>query len=143
MTAGRALGPGIWKSQLAWPLERTALPEWCTEVSIVEADTAELQGLFDFDDAEAIVTFLSFNPELEKPLVEAHGEIKRIFGEDARLELESVSDIDALQALLRVTVETHLSVTASLENMREFYGEWWIKRSAEERTLVAWTVRCL
>jgi hypothetical protein len=107
-----------------------------------------LEQIFAFSDSDEIWRFLLTYEWLSRALLEAHGQILRVFAENAEnnivdLSLEYSVDPEEGYEELFVIIRTNLSVAESLARLEKFDEEWWLEVDAEVRSLVGVDVRSI
>ncbi len=103
-----------------------------------------LEQIFAFSHSDEVWRLLLTHEWLSAALLEAHGQIMRVFAENI-VDLSLEYDIDPEEGYeeLFVIIRTNLSVGESLARLETFDEEWWLEVDAEVRSLVGVDVRSI
>jgi len=122
-----------------WPVLLEPQKQVCIRWSTVSSPTAlgvpreaeedPLFSLYEADDWNQVVAFLSANPYLRDLLLKAIPEIERHFGQGTKVSLELLQEPDAPgQTELFALIHTTLRPEFGLRLLDVFDEEWWLDR---------------
>jgi len=149
------LPPELWTAlkiaQKSMPVAKYSVGELMheaeQEVSVVlsvHQHAQWLEQIFAFSHSDEVWRLLLTHEWLSAALLEAHGQIMRVFAENiVDLSLEYGVDPEEGYEELFVMIRTNLSVGESLARLETFDEEWWLEVDAEVRSMVGVDVRSI
>ena len=99
-------------------------------------------GLFyELNDPQAVSEFLAAHSHLFAPLLAAHKELHKYFGQEVSACLELVTDPDS-SALQQLTVWIRSSDVpeVAVEKRRQFASDWWLQQPYAVRRYLSFVV---